>query len=110
MRGGGDDNSMKNFREVKNLELEKEGKRLESCDREAGLCDRVLVIGDYVTCEKFPGAVIHIANFSYDGTIALCLSGTEIFEYIPLNELALSVYPLKTTQIEKVSNDYEYDF
>jgi hypothetical protein len=83
--------------------MEMEEKKLESCDR-------VLVIGDYVTCEKFPGAVIHIANFSYDRTMALCLSGTEIFEYIPLNELALSVYPLKTTQIEKVSNDYDYDF
>ena len=68
--------------EVKKLEMEIEVKQLESYDR-------VLVIGDYVTCEKFPGAVIHIANFSYDGTMALCLSGTEIFEYIPLNELAL---------------------
>jgi hypothetical protein len=96
--------------EVKKLETEAEMKKFESCDREAALCDRLLVIGDYVTCEKFPGAVMHIAHFSDDGTMALCLSGTEIFEYIPLNELALSVYPLKTTQIEKVSNDYDYDF
>jgi hypothetical protein len=86
---GGDDNSIENYMEVKQLEMEIEVKQLESCDREAALCDRLLVIGDYVTCEKFPGAVMHIAHFSDDGTMALCLSGTEIFEYIPLNELAL---------------------
>jgi hypothetical protein len=34
---------------------------------------------------------MHIANFSDDGTMALCIN-YEIYEYIPLNELALSVY------------------
>jgi hypothetical protein len=53
--------------------------------------DRGFALGNYVICDKFPGEVMHIANFSDDGTMALCLSGTEIFEYIPLNELALSV-------------------
>jgi hypothetical protein len=72
--GGGDDDSIENCMEVKKPE-----------------CDRGFALGNYVICEKFPGEVMHIANFSDDGTMALCLSGTEIFEYIPLNELALKV-------------------
>ena len=88
---GGDDNSIENCTEVKKLEMETKMKKPESSDREAAVCDRVLVIGDDVTCEKFRGAVMHIANFSDDGTMALCIN-YEIYEYIPLNELALSVY------------------
>jgi hypothetical protein len=33
---------------------------------------------------------MHIANFSDDGTMALCINN-EIYEYILLNELALAV-------------------
>ncbi len=56
-------------------------------------CDRGFARGNDVICEKFPGQVMYISDFSNDGTMALCLSlsGTEIFEWIALNELALSV-------------------
>ena len=56
-------------------------------------CDRGFALGNDVICEKFPGQVMYISDFSNDGTMALCLnlSGTEIYEWIALNELALSV-------------------
>jgi organic radical activating enzyme len=50
--------------------------------------DRGLVTGDFVTCEKFPGEVFHIGDIS--GGRAACLN-SDRYEYIPLNELVLSV-------------------